>query len=355
VYLNERAKNEMGKRNMWLDFLKNINQQTLAPLYLVYGTETFLLNEAIERIVNVALSEEERDFHLAVYDCEETPVEIAVEEAETLPFFGEKKVVVVKNPIFLTAEKGKEKVEHDLKKLEEYIASPSPFSIVVFTGAYEKLDERKKITKRLMKEAEVFVASPLNEKELYRWIEERVQEHGTTITAEAKERVLALVGTNLSMLSNELEKLSLYAGQGTITEEMVEMLVSRTLEKNAFVLVEKVIKRKTEEALQVFYDLLENQEEPIKIISLLASQFRLLYQVKALATKGYGQQQIASILKVHPFRVKLALGQISSFSEQELLSIIHDLAEADYQMKSSAMDKQLIIELLLVKWSKKPA
>ncbi|GGJ63179.1 DNA polymerase-3 subunit delta [Anoxybacillus voinovskiensis] len=341
---------------MGLDFFKKINRQTLAPLYLVYGTEPFLANEAVKRLVSAALTEEERDFHLAVYDCEETPVEVAVEEAETLPFFGEKKVVVVKNPIFLTAEKGKEKVEHDLKKLEEYIASPSPFSIVVFTGAYEKLDERKKITKRLMKEAEVFVASPLNEKELYCWVEERVQEHGATITAEAKERVLALVGTNLTMLSNELEKLSLYVGQaGTIAEETVEMLVSRTLEQNAFVLVEKVVKRNIEEALQVFYDLVENQEEPIKIVSLLASQFRLLYQVKALATKGYGQQQIASILKVHPFRVKLALGQMASFSEEELLRIIHDLAEADYQMKSSAMDKQLIIELLLVKWSKKPA
>lgn len=339
-----------------MDFWGKIKTQTLAPLYLLYGTETFLLNEIVERIVRTALKEEERDFHLAVYDCEETPVEVAVEEAETLPFFGEKKVVVVKNPYFLTSEKGKEKVEHDVKKLEEYIASPSPFSIVIFTGLYEKLDERKKITKRLMQEAEVFVASPLNEKELHRWIHERVNENGVTMTDEAKEELLKLAGTNLMMLANELDKLSLFVGQaGTITEATVEMLVSRTPEQNVFVLVEKVIRRKIEEALQVFYDLLENQEEPVKILSLLVSQFRLLYQVKGLAAKGYGQQQIASILKVHPFRVKLALGQAALFSEQELMKVMHDLAETDYQMKSSAIDKQLLLELLLVKWSKEPA
>lgn len=340
---------------MVIDFWGKIKQQTLASLYLLYGTETFLLNETLERIVGTALKDGERDFHLSVYDCEETPIEAAIEEAETLPFFGEKKVVVVKNPYFLTAEKGKDKVEHDLKKLEEYIASPSPFAVVIFVGLYEKLDERKKITKRLMNEAEVFVASPLHEKELHRWIGERVKENGVTITEEAKDALLKLAGTNLMILANELDKLALFVGQaGTIAKETVEMLVSRTLEQNVFVLVEKVVQRNISEALQIFYDLLESNEEPIKILSLLASQFRLLYQAKWLAAKGYGQQQIASLLKVHPFRVKLALGQSVLFSEQELLKMMHDLAEADYQMKSSAMDKRLLIELLFVKWSQEP-
>lgn len=341
---------------MVVDFWGKIKQRTLAPLYLLYGTETFLLNETLERIVRIALKDEERDFHLSMYDCEELPIEAAVEEAETLPFFGEKKVVVVKNPYFLTAEKGKEKIEHNLKKLEEYITSPSPFSIVIFVGLYEKLDERKKITKRLMNEAEVFVASPLHEKELHRWISERVKENGVTVTEEAKDTLLQLAGTNLMILANELDKLALFVGQtGTIAKETVEMLVSRTLEQNVFVLVEKVVQRNISEALQVFYDLLENQEEPIKILSLLASQFRLLYQVKWLAAKGYGQQQIASLLKVHPFRVKLALEQTALFSEHELMKIMYDLAEADYQMKSSAMDKRLLMELLLIKWGKEPA
>jgi DNA polymerase-3 subunit delta len=345
----------MGQRNMVVDFWGKIKKQKLSSLYLLYGTETFLLNETYERIVRTVLSEEERDFNLSVYDCEETPIEAAIEDAETLPFFGEKRIVLIKNPYFLTAEKGKEKIEHNVKKLEAYITSPSPFSIVIFVGLYEKLDERKKITKLLMNEAEVFVAAPLNEKELRQWIDERVFTNGVTIAEEAKETLLQLAGTNLMSLANELDKLSLFVGKGgTIEKETVEMLVSRTLEQNVFVLVEKVIQRNTSEALRVFYDLLENSEEPIKILSLLANQFRLLYQVKWLAAKGYGQQHIASLLKVHPFRVKLAMGQAALFSETELMHIISDIAEADYQMKSGIMDKRLIIELLFIKWSKEP-
>lgn len=338
---------------MVVDFWGKINKQHLSSLYLLYGTESFLLNETYERIIRIVLSEEEREFNLSIYDCEETPVEAAIEDAETLPFFGEKRVVLIKNPYFLTAEKGKEKIEHNLKKIEAYIASPSPFSVVIFAGLYEKLDERKKLTKLLLNNAEVFVASSLNENELREWMRERLQNHGVVMDEEAMETLLQLAGTNVMSLANELDKLALFVGQGgTVTKETVEILVSRTLEQNVFALVEKVIQRDMADALRVFYDLLELNEEPIKILALLASQFRLLYQVKDLAAKGYGQQHIASLLKVHPFRVKLAMSQASLFSEQELMRIIHDIAEADYQMKSGGMDKRLIIELLLIKWGK---
>jgi DNA polymerase III subunit delta len=343
----------MEKRNMVVDLWGKIKNHHLSPLYLLYGTESFLLTETYELLIRTVLTEEEREFNVSVYDCEETPVQTALEDAETFPFLGEKRVIVVKNPYFFTAEKEKE-ITHDLKKLESYIMSPSPFSIVVFVGAYEKLDERKKITKLMKEHAEVLVATPLSEKELREWMMERAQQSGATMEENAVDALLQLAGTNLMTLANELDKLALFVGRGgIIRQETVEKLVSRTLEQNVFVLVEKVTKRQIDEALQVFYDLLENNEEPLKILALLANQFRLLYQVKWLAAKGYGQQQIASILKVHPFRIKLAMGQAALFSEEELMAAIRQIAEADYEMKSGAMDRQLIMELLLMKWSGK--
>ncbi|BDG31299.1 DNA polymerase III subunit delta [Parageobacillus thermoglucosidasius] len=335
--------------NLW----GKIKSRRLSPLYLLYGTESFLLTETYELLIRTVLTEEEREFNVSVYDCEEIPVQAALEDAETFPFLGEKRVIIVKNPYFFTAEKEKE-ITHDLKKLESYITSPSPFSIVVFVGAYEKLDERKKITKLMKEHAEVFIANPLAEKELREWMMERVRQNGAMMEENAVDALLQTAGTNLMTLANELDKLALFVGPGgMIRQETVENLVSRTLEQNVFVLVEKVTKRQIAEALQVFYDLLENNEEPLKILALLANQFRLLYQVKWLAAKGYGQQQIASILKVHPFRIKLAMGQAALFSEEELMKAIQQIAEADYEMKSGAMDRQLIMELLLMKWSNK--
>jgi DNA polymerase III subunit delta len=349
-----RFDREMEKRIMMIDLWRKIKKGNLSPVYLLYGTESFLINETCHLIIQSTIREEEREFNLSAYDCEETPVEVALEDAETLPFFGDKKVILVKNPYFLTAEKGKEKVEHNMKRLEQYIEEPSPFSVVIFTGLYEKLDERKKMTKMLLKQTEVFVASPLNEQEIRRWIAEHLLASNVTIEEKAADLLLQLAGTTLTILANELNKLTLFVGQGgTITEETVRMLVPRSLEQNIFVLIEKVMQRQLDEAFRTFYDLLKNNEEPIKILALLANQFRLIYQAKSLAAKGYGQQQIASLLKVHPFRVKIALGQAKLFSVEELMRIMNDLAEADYQMKAGLMDKRLVVELFLMKLNEK--
>ena len=93
------------------------------------------------------------------YDLEEAYLEDVVEDAHTLPFFGERKVILIKSPLFLTAQK--EKLEQNIKILEEYIGEPSPFSILVFVAPYEKLDERKKITKLLKKTADVIEANAM--------------------------------------------------------------------------------------------------------------------------------------------------------------------------------------------------
>ncbi|MBB6285039.1 DNA polymerase III subunit delta [Geobacillus subterraneus] len=328
----------------------NIEKRRFSPLYLLYGSEPFLLTETYERLVKAALGEEEREWNSAVYDCEETPVQAALEEAETVPFFGERRVILIKHPYFFTGEKEKE-VGHDLAKLEAYIKAPAPFSIVVFFAPYDKLDERKKITKLAKEHCEVAVAAPLAEGELRAWVRQRIEGQGARVDDEAIDVLLRRAGTQLAALANEIDKLALFAGPGgTVEAAAVEQLVARTPEENVFVLVEQVAKRDIPAALQTFYDLLENNEEPIKILALLAGHFRLLAQVKWLAQAGYGQPQIASALKVHPFRVKLALGQAARFSEQELAEAIDALAAADYEVKSGAMDRRLAVELLLMRW-----
>ncbi|MGJ7912200.1 DNA polymerase III subunit delta [Neobacillus sp. LXY-1] len=335
---------------MVLESWRKIKQGEMAPIYLLYGTESFLINETKQLLLGKILTEEERDFNFSVYDLEETPVEIAVEDAETFPFLGEKKVIFLQNPVFLTAEKTREKVDHNLSRLEAYIKEPAPYTVLVISAPYEKLDERKKITKELKRNAEIIEAKKMNEHELKNWIGSRAKIYGIEIDHEAIEQLLALAGTNMFMLSSEIEKLSLYAADTkVINVNLVEKLVARSLEQNIFTLVEKVVQRKLDEALRIYFDLLKQNEEPIKILALLSSQFRLIYQVKELSRRGYGQQQIAGYLKTHPFRVKLALGQASGFTDEELTKLIDGLAEADYQMKTGGMNKSLLIEMLLFK------
>ncbi|CAM3815468.1 DNA polymerase III subunit delta [Mesobacillus zeae] len=332
-----------------LDIWKQIKQKQIQPIYLVYGTESFLINETKQLLIGNILDDEELDFNLSVYDLEETALEEALEDAETLPFIGEKRLVILQNPVFLTSEKSK-KAEHNVSKLEAYIKEPAPYTVLVFLAPYEKLDERKKVTKELKRNAVVAEAKRLTEPELKKWIKERAVQNSVEFSEGAIELMLTLAGTNLSMLTSEVDKLALYAGKGSrIEADVVDKLVSRSLEQNIFNLVEKVVHRKIGDALIIYHDLLKQNEEPLKILSIIAGQFRLIYQVKELTRKGYGQQQAAGILKVHPFRVKLAAGQARYFSEQELAEIMGMLADGDYQMKTGGLKKELIIEMILFK------
>ncbi len=335
---------------MVIETWKKIEKSQFASIYLVYGNESFIINETKQRIVNSAISEEEMDFNFSSYDLEETPVEVAIEDAETFPFMGERRVVIIQNPVFLTAEKTKEKVEHNIKRFEQYIQSPAPYTIMVITANYEKLDERKKITKSLKKLAEVVEAKKLNENDLKSWVRERASSNSVQIDEDAIELLLTLAGTNLMMLTQELDKLSLYASDtNRIDVEVVERLTARSLEQNIFTLVDKVVHRRIDEALRIYYDLLKQNEEPLKVLSILAGQFRLIYGVKELSRRGYGQQKIASTLKVHPFRVKLAAGQAKHFNDKQLAYIIELLSQGDYEIKTGKIKKELMIEMFLFK------
>nr|WP_241680119.1 DNA polymerase III subunit delta [Metabacillus mangrovi] len=333
-----------------LQFWKQIKKDQLSPVYLLTGTETYLMEQSADKIIRAALQEEEKDFNLSVYDMEETPVETAMDDAETLPFMGDKRVVLLKNPSFLTGEKKKEKVEHQLSRLEQYINEPAPYTILIIQAPYEKLDERKKITKLLKKKAAAGEAKPLSEQELIQWTRSLAAAEETEIGKEAAEHLIALTNGSLMMMDQEIKKLSAYTGPGgDLSKSLIDSLTARTLEQNIFELTSHVTGRKTDKALHVLHDLLKANEEPIKILSLITSQFRLILQVKQLSSEGYGQPQIAGTLKVHPFRIKLAYQQTGAFSEDELKNLMKELAEADYRMKTGGMDKVLILELFLMK------
>jgi DNA polymerase-3 subunit delta len=332
------------------DIHKKINQKQIAPIYLLYGTESFFIEELKQKIINMVLSEEEKEFNYSIFDMSEIEVETAIEEAETLPFIGEKRVIILKNPLFLTSQRDKSKIEHDVKKFEMYIDNPSPDSIVIIIAPYEKLDERKKIVKKIKKNGEVFFAEKMTEQTVEKWVNEKIDELNLKITPYAKQVFVQLVGPNAMLLQKELQKLKLYAeDQLTIDEHVIHLLVARSIEQNIFTLINHVAKRKLADAIRVYYDLLEQKEEPVKIVILIARQFRIIYQVQALATKGYSQNHIASTLKLRPFQVRIAREQSKYFQDKELLTILDNLAEVDYQIKTGKIDKKLALELFLLK------
>lgn len=333
----------------FLQVQKNIKKGLLSPVYLLYGTESFLIEETIQKIISKVLTEDQYDFNLSTYDMKEIPLSVAIEEALTIPFMGSQRMVIAKDAQFLTG-KDQSKVEHDVKALENYLQNPVLETVFLIVAPYEKLDERKKIVKLLKSKAEVVEALPFSEQEMEKWLDGRVKKFNVEITKQGREQLVQLLGNNLVMIAGEIEKMALFVGEGGIIDEKVVLqLVAKTIEQDVFALVDHVIHRRKNEALQVFYDLIKQKEEPIKILALLARQFRILYQVKELSSRGYSQQNIATTIKLHPYVVKLATQQGKLFDERKLLLYIDELAETDYKIKTGKIEKQLALELFIIK------
>ncbi|WP_322525746.1 DNA polymerase III subunit delta [Marinococcus luteus] len=328
---------------------KQIQQEDVQPFYLLQGEEGYMIQDIQQKIIGKALAEEEREFNLSTFDMRETPVEIAVEEAETLPFFGERRVIVLKNCYFLTGAKEKEKVEHKIEALETYARKPNPTTVLILSAPYEKLDARKKVVKEIKKQAVVLEAAAAGEETMKKWMQQFNQAHQLTMSREVMDRFIVLAGKDLLMLAEEAKKLQLYTGSGEVTMETVDKLVPRSLEDNVFELVDAVVKGQAKTMLRIYYDLLKQGEEPIKILALLARQIRIIYHVKNLKQQGYSRKRMASSIKVHPYAVQLAEKPAAAFSHSYLQEALKLLSTTDYQMKAGKMDKQLALELCFMK------
>lgn len=334
-----------------LTAIREIKQKQFAPVYVLYGTESFLAEEFILLARKEMIDPAYTDLNVSQYDCTETALTDILQDAETLPFLGEHRLVIARQAYFLTGAKTTTKVESEPDALLAYIENPPTYTSLLLHIRTEKLDERKKLVKSLQQKAKVMPFMSLRDSDLCGWIERRAEKYQAVINRPQAIKLVDCVGSELRLLDKELEKMALYLGnQGvTITDEVIDLLASRTLEQNVFSLIEQAVTGKMSEAFRTLYDCLKTGEEPIKLLALFARQFRLLLQVKLWAPRGYTQQQLGGMLKVHPFAVKKAMEQSRHFSEESLRRMLVRIAEEDFRMKSGQVDKRLAIELLLTR------
>ena len=100
--------------------------------------------------------------------------------------------------------------------------------------------------------------------------------------------------------------------------------------------------------MTIYNEMIKQNEEPIKIIVMLANQFRIMYQATRLYKKGYSGNDIAELLEIHPYRIKLALEKSRSQTEKQLINNLYNLAVLDEEIKTGKKDKYLALELFLL-------
>lgn len=334
---------------MFQQLWKEINQGKIDPVYVLSGTETYFIDETIRRMKKAL--EKEGELETNVFDLEEVPVQHVMEEADTIPFFSEKKLTIAKNASFLKAtDSSKEKIPHDLKTFELWLRHPSDFSITLFIAPYEKLDERKKVTKQMKELTHVVHAEAPKERDLAVWVQNEVASHQKQIDEQAIQKLMELVGIDMLHLQMEIDKLCHYIGENQVIQvEDVDELVAKTLEQDAFKLLNAYIAGDVSMALSIYHDLIRQKQEPIGLVALLASQVRLMSNVYYLLSKGYHAQQIAKTLKVNPYRVKRIVEERKGIQDAHLLKALYGLSEVDLQLKSMSGRRERFLELFLMK------
>lgn len=326
----------------------NIAKGKLDPVYLLTGVERHIFDSTIERLKKALPEIDEAS--IVRFDLEETPVEVVIEEADTLPFLQDHKLIIANNASFLTGQdKKKSHAEHNITVLEEWLDNPSPTATVVFIAPYEKLDGRKRITKKMRESATVIEANRLEGNDLFVWIQQEAGANGVSISPRTAEALVNTVGDRLVGLSTEIEKMAIYlGGNEEITEELIEKIVPRTPEANVYRLTDAYLAGNIGKTISIYHDLLRNGEEPIMLTSLIASQIRLMVHVGSLREKGYQQNQIAKTLSVHWYRVKLIMDNRQIPPANRLLQILKQLADIDYKLKTTSGKRERLLELFFM-------
>lgn len=330
--------------------LQKIRKEKLASCYLVLGTEKFLQDQVRTEILKKIKIDGEDDLNFLSFDMENSSIDEVIAEAETLPFFGDQRLVFVENPYFLTGEKGTNGIDQNTDLLVNYLKEPLETTVLVIFAPYEKLDERKKVTKQLKKTAITIDVKQLDEKAVRQYLLNTLENSEIKMDRQAIDLFLRLTDLDLSKMMRELQKILLYGQeQEVITVKEIEQLVPKTLEHNLFDMTQYILSGRTEQALRLFQDLVTQGEETIKINAILLSQIRLFLQTKFLVKIGYQQANIAETLKIHPYRVKLAMQEVRKFDEQTLRRLFDELVEMDYEIKSGKIEKELSFQLFVLR------
>jgi len=303
-------------------------------LYLLYGTKEYLVQNEIKKI-----TKNFENLNISRYDLNNNLIQNIINDCMTISLFSEKKIVICENANMFTGTTSK-----DSEIIEEYLNNPNPDTTLIFTVNNEKIDERKKITKLIKKNG---IVKSFNENEnAMQIIKRELKDY--QIDNSLINLLIDRVGDNRQILEKELEKIKIYKDNNVITKEDILNVVTKKIDTNTFTLLDCIVKNNKNKALEIYYELIKLNEEPIKIITMLANQFRIMYQSKELLKKGLSEKDIATTLKIHPYRVKLAIQNGRKYSSGLLLQYISDLADMDINIKTGQTDKNLALELFIL-------
>ena len=333
--------------------------------YILHGDDEFSLSERLAEL-RTSLSGDDQamaELNTTILDGNRTTLGELRHACDSIPFMAAHRLVIVRGLLghLVPGKKGKgrrapqEKApaarQAFLKDLAAYLPGLPPSTHLIFVEDQALRDSHPvlKVAQTQGNQRATIEYRRLPKQEtLSGWIQRRVGSNGGDFSREASERLAALVGRDLRLLDQEIDKLLLYADGRQVTVEDVRALVSLARQADIFDLVDCVGRRETDWAMRVLHRMLEEGAEPLYLLAMLARQVRILIQVKELYEQRLPPQQIAKRIKQHPFVVEKGLKQARNFSPDQLIAAHQCLVETDWKIKTGKVEPVLALDLLVV-------
>lgn len=324
--------------------MKSLNEDLktgkFKQVYLLFGEENYLKKQYKDRLTKALISEEDT-MNYAYYEGKGIDVREIIDLAETMPFFSERRLIVIENSGFF---------KNATPELAEYMKDIPETTYFVFVET--ELDKRSKLFKAVKDKGRIVELARQDEKTLARWIYGNVKKEGKQITESSIYYLLSKCGTDMENLQKEMEKLFCYTlDKEVIQIEDIDAICTTQITNEIFDMVNAVAEKKQKRALDRYYDLLALKEPAMRILYLLSRQFRLLMEVKEMTGQGYDKKSIASKAGLHPFAVGKYIEQSRRFSKKELRNILEDSVDIEERVKTGRLQDVLAVELFIVKYS----
>ncbi len=350
---------------------EDIKSGSFKNVYLLYGEEAYLKKQYKDRMTKAMLPDGDT-MNYAYYEGKGiNPAEI-IDLAETMPFFAGRRLIVVENSNFFKSA---------APELADYMKNIPETTCFLFVE--NEVDKRGKMYKAVKEKGRIVEMGRQDEKTLLYWIAGMVKKEGRQIKESTARYLVSKTGTDMENLEKELEKLFSYTmpdmhgsvSEGTaareggdrreagnagneekdekaeITVEDIDAICTTQISNKIFDMIEAVAAKQQKKALNYYYDLLALKEPPMRILYLLARQFRLLLQVKDLMERGNDKAQIAKTAKLHPFVAGKYMQQCRTFGRAELREIMEEAAGTEELVKTGRLNDVMSVEIFIVKFS----
>lgn len=333
------------------DFINDKNKGILKDVLLFYGAEDFLMNWAVESIVNDFVDESAKDIDLIHLEGERVTASDIMAQARAYSMFSERRVVVVRNylPLFRKA------ADINADELLSFASQRQDSSVVIFVIESRYSADLTSYGKKLAKACGAYEFARLERADLKAFITKRVHKAGKMIARRELEHMIDVTGYynkgslyDLAQLEKDIDKIVKACSGDAIGAQLIEEILIGDSDRFVFSLVDALVAGDRGKALAIAEAIIRDEDGSMAVLALLTRQFEIMYDALELNEKGYSISQMAKKTGVNEFRFKRAFNAAGRYSRRRIGRILKDLYNTDRDIKNGNIDKDIALELIAI-------